>query len=273
MAQPSSDWVCLRSHLKPSAAVVVRGTRFSPAQDGDFSELPDNPDFKLTLEKPTKFGYSPSYVGNAGGAEGTGGVLSFEDMPAFAPGLFRFGTAPASAVGLSVCLEPVRKGSSGGGFEVEGSGGGGGALGEASKLSRHSRRGPFTDNRLDSLGSAAEWDQTFTGEGGWEGWRFCGGWGGGGDSLHHGRRSRSWSVVLRPPRLPPPYAMALKKRFAVPLDSTHPQASLILLWLRRHDLRWFRLHLRGLQPPLMRPSRVVLRLKPRPSQRHPDKGR
>lgn len=95
----------------------------------------------------------PAILGNTDGESQTS--EGFPDAPPFAPRLFRYRTAPpttgggrAAGGGSDAFLEWPLKGA------FEGSG----------KLGRHQRRGTFTDQRFDSMGSAAEWDQTLEGE-------------------------------------------------------------------------------------------------------------
>lgn len=128
-------------------------------QDDDFEGLPVNPEFKLTLEKPTKFGYSPSFTapGSVGGDGGPAtGMSPPGDMPPFNPGLLRLGTAPASVGAFSATLNRGSRprGQSNGIMSVDA----GSNERDPPEVNR------LLESRFDSLGSTTEWDQTFTGE-------------------------------------------------------------------------------------------------------------
>ncbi|CAM9241239.1 unnamed protein product, partial [Ectocarpus sp. 4 AP-2014] len=150
-------------------------------QDTDFEGLPEDQAFKLTLEEPTKFGYSPGLAvagGSAGGGDGgsSGGASNIASpipdgnwLPPAAPDLLRRQTAPARTPASSSLghieaggaftrwppKAPAAHASDGDGAEESGDG---------AKNRGHQRSGTYTDLRADSLGSAAEWDWTLEGE-------------------------------------------------------------------------------------------------------------
>ncbi|CBJ48607.1 hypothetical protein Esi_0039_0072 [Ectocarpus siliculosus] len=150
-------------------------------QDADFEGLPEDQAFNLTLEEPTKFGYSPGLAvagGGGGGSDGSssGGASNIASpipdgdwLPPAAPDLLRRQTAPAmtppsSSLGHVEAggaftrwppKAPPAHASDGDGAEESGDG---------AKNRGHQRSGTYTDLRADSLGSAAEWDRTLEGE-------------------------------------------------------------------------------------------------------------
>lgn len=185
VARGMIPWESLLFFCHPFPVIVSK--HFSPhtrrsiniVQDPDFEGLPEHQAFTLTLEQPTKFGYSPGFVlgssGGGGGGDrgdrgGSGPLMPIPDNdvpPPYTPDLFRYSTAPAMTATSAVLghgeagafMDWPRKtlGDSVGAGSGVGKGIGGGGRG-------HMRRGTYTDHRCDSLGSAAEWDQTLEGE-------------------------------------------------------------------------------------------------------------
>lgn len=156
----------------------ILSTFLASYQDEDFEAVPENQDFTLTLEKPTKFGYSPGFKTITGGpalpspgsrravalhADSNKGATlrtnGTDYLPPSGPGLFRNRTAPLAAgsldgdSGVGAGSGAFVQWSSRGGSE----GGGGKAL-------RHQRNETLTDYRFESIGSTADWSQTFEGE-------------------------------------------------------------------------------------------------------------
>ncbi|CAM9609103.1 unnamed protein product, partial [Laminaria digitata] len=159
-------------------------------QDVVFEGLSDDQPFRLSLEQPAKFGYSPAgYVPVRGGGGGSvsvgGGVgsgasasgdyptpIAYNDwLPPTGPELFRNSTAPATTASQASLGQgeaatfmkwPLKTSADGGG--IRGSEGAWGRNKAVGSTCTHQRRGTYTDHRCDSLGSAAEWDKTLEGE-------------------------------------------------------------------------------------------------------------
>ncbi|CAM9287643.1 unnamed protein product, partial [Sphacelaria rigidula] len=146
-------------------------------QDEDFEAVPENQDFTLTLEKPTKFGYSPGFkiVSGGTGLPSPGSLRSvtyhadnanrttlrtngLDWLPPSGPGLFRNRTAPVAAGSLD---GDCGVGTGSGAF-VQWSGRSG-SDGGSGKAPRHQRNETLTDYRFESIGSTADWSQTFEG--------------------------------------------------------------------------------------------------------------
>lgn len=136
------------------------------SQDSDFEDIPENHPFELTFEQPAKFGYSPAFTTGVGFAAG---VRSGDDEeraaslpppgsmnrpPMSPPGLFRRRTVPVHSRNSSTSGQAGQLG----GWDRRG----GGEGSEDGRSSRGNQR-TYADRRCDSLGSAAEWDQTLEG--------------------------------------------------------------------------------------------------------------
>lgn len=140
----------------------------------------------MKLEQPAKFGYSPGAgrFGGGGSGDDSGSAEMMSPTPGcddwppppVTPGLSRYWTAPASTAPLQHgearrCTMWPMKASA----DSSKTAGGG---------TKHAHpQGTHTDNRADSLGSAAEWDRTLEGAGG-------GGWG------YHSGRARKPHLLL-----------------------------------------------------------------------------
>eukprot|EP00752_Nemacystus_decipiens_P012274 g10880.t1 len=176
-------WMPVRSESSPPLGMensLASGSELGASetsdwdQDTDFECLPENQPFNLTLEQPTKFGYSPGLAlggddssdrapANARAAGSHTQSDSEWPPPAATPELFRHQTAPATtatsaALGHGEAGAFMRwplKASADGRDGGCGGGGGGGGYWHG-----HRMRGANSDTRADSLGSAAEWDRT-----------------------------------------------------------------------------------------------------------------
>ncbi len=132
-------------------------------QDADFEGLPEDQSFTLTLEPPTKFGYSPGLELGASGTTAMTSPTPDSDLPppASTPELGRHWTAPAPTAfrqgeaGAFMNWPLKLSADTGGGGPNAGAGG-----------NKHGGPRPWNGtlpDRADSLDSAAGWEKILEG--------------------------------------------------------------------------------------------------------------